>query len=601
MKKISLVLLIIFFTKMYSQNNTNERAEWFISDRFGMFIHWGLYSGAEGSWKGEKVRYDNDYAEWIQYRNQIDKKEYLNLSKRFDWKNIDPEEWVLLAKNAGMKYITITAKHHDGFALWNSKSSEYNVYNYSNPKRDIIKDLSEACKKHNIKLGFYYSHWTDWEHPFSWDNSKEVEWLDKQKYDEYWQKKVIPQMKELLSGYGEISLIWFDMWLHHSETIVTKEQLVQLKNLIRKMQPNCLINSRLGLSIDEDKDVDFRTLGDNQLGKYKYDYPWQTPATVAHSWGYSRNENEWKSTTSILRSLIGNVSLNGNLMLNIGPTSDGSVPYEIKKRFEEVGNWLKFYGRAVYESGAFDLRNDLHDWGFTTYKEEKNGKHSVFLNIFDNKPEENLNFTGIIESPSNIYLLSKESKTKLKFNFNEATLSIRIPEVLPDKYVNVIELEFKNKPKVDKDLIAKSKFGGYSLKLANSKSINGNRLLNNSKRFGSIPSNIEVKDSLIMSWKIFIENPSQFNIDTSYNFQKKITDGLLTVKINGKKFNHFLKYTGKTVGEPNEDWIIDRFKSFRIGKIQFDSPGFYNINLRLKTSTQNPIQWQWLWLNEIEH
>ena len=131
MKKIIFLFLIIFSTKMYSQNQTNERAKWFVNDRFGMFIHWGLYSAAEGVWKGEKVRYDNDYAEWIQYRNQIEKHEYLGLSKRFDWNEIDPEEWVLLAKKAGMKYITITAKHHDGFALWNSKSSEYNVYNYN--------------------------------------------------------------------------------------------------------------------------------------------------------------------------------------------------------------------------------------------------------------------------------------------------------------------------------------------------------------------------------------------------------------------------------------------------------------------------------------
>ena len=296
MKRISVIFILIFFTKIYSQSIVNDRAKWFVNDRFGMFIHWGLYSAAEGTWKGEKVRYDNDYAEWIQYRNQIEKEEYVKLSKRFDWKNIDPEQWVLLAKKAGMKYITITAKHHDGFALWKSNSSDYNIYNYSNPKRDIIKELSEACRKHNLKLGFYYSHWTDWEHKFSWDNSKEVYWLDNKKYDIYWQEKVIPQMKELLSNYGEISLIWFDMWLNHDETIVTKEQLFQLKKLIRDMQPNCLINSRLGLSIEEDTDIDFRTLGDNQLGKYKFNYPWQTPATVAHSWGYNSNENESKSS-----------------------------------------------------------------------------------------------------------------------------------------------------------------------------------------------------------------------------------------------------------------------------------------------------------------
>ena len=135
-------------------------------------------------------------------------------------------------------------------------------------------------------------------------------------------------MTELLTNYGEISIIWFDMWIHHSRTVVSKEQLFQLKNLIRKLQPNCLINSRLGLSIEEDKDVDFRTLGDNQLGKEKLEYPWQTPATIANSWGFNANEYRWKSTTSILKALIGNVSLNGNLMLNIGPRYDGSLRYE---------------------------------------------------------------------------------------------------------------------------------------------------------------------------------------------------------------------------------------------------------------------------------
>ncbi len=599
MKKIPIIFSLIFISNIHSQSIVNERAKWFVSDRFGMFIHWGLYSGAEGIWKGEKVRYDNDYAEWIQYRNQIEKNEYIGLSKRLDWKKIDPEQWVLLAKKAGMKYITITAKHHDGFALWNSKSSNYNVYNYSNPKRDIMKELSEACKKHGIKLGFYYSHWTDWEHQYSWDNSKEIFWLSSKEYDRYWQEKVIPQMKELLSNYGEISLIWFDMWLHHDETIVTKKQLIQLKKLIRSMQPNCLINSRLGLSMEEDADVDFRTLGDNELGKYKYDYPWQTPATVAHSWGYNSNENKWKSTTSILKSLIGNVSLNGNLMLNIGPNSNGSVPYEIIKRFDETGNWLNFYGKSVYNSGAFDLRNDLHDWGLTTYKKDKNGKHYVFLNIFDTNPGKILKFTGITESPQNVNLLSKKSKINLEFSFNKAVISLKIPEKLPDPYVNVVELEFDNKPEVDVKLVAEKKYGGRSLNYLNTITYQDKSLMNKSERYGSVPPNIEIKDSLNMKWKIFVDKPSVYNLDTSYNFQKKITDAFLSIKINDKYFKHNFCYTGKTVGEPNQNWIIDRFNSFRLGQIKFEFPGYYIIEMKIKTNPQNPIKWQWLWMGKI--
>ncbi|HKJ80043.1 MAG TPA: alpha-L-fucosidase, partial [Prolixibacteraceae bacterium] len=328
MKNIFLILTAICLSfSLNAQKLTNERAQWFTDTRFGMFIHWGVYSGAEGIWKGEKLRNDNDYAEWIYYRNRIEKDEYLTLLDRFKWGEIDPEEWVILAKKSGMKYVTITAKHHDGFALWDSKVSDYDVANYTNPKRDIIKELAMACKKHGLKLGLYYSHWVDWEHEFGWDHTKEIYPITDAQYDKYWQEKVMPQMRELLTNYGDIGLIWFDMWIHHSKTIVTKKQLLQLKNLIRELQPNCLVNSRLGLSIEEDNDIDFKTLGDNQLGDTKEDFPWQSPATVAHSWGFHALDSEWKSTTTLLKSLINNVSLNGNFMLNIGPRANGNVPF----------------------------------------------------------------------------------------------------------------------------------------------------------------------------------------------------------------------------------------------------------------------------------
>jgi len=149
------LLTISVFTQ--GQSKVNPRAEWFTDARFGMFIHWGVYSGAEGIWKGEKLRDYNNYAEWIYYRNRIDREEYLTLLERFDWENIDPEQWVVLAKKAGMKYVCITAKHHDGFALWDSEVSDYDVAEYTLPKRDIMKELSDACRKHDMKLGFYYS------------------------------------------------------------------------------------------------------------------------------------------------------------------------------------------------------------------------------------------------------------------------------------------------------------------------------------------------------------------------------------------------------------------------------------------------------------
>lgn len=206
MRKPKIVLLVAILTLAtifsHAQKNTNQRALWFTDARYGMFIHWGVYSGAEGVWKGEKLRNNNNYAEWIFYRNRIARDEYTNLLNRFDWEKIDPEQWVLLAKKAGMKYVTLTAKHHDGFALWDSQVSDYDVAEFTSPKRDIVKELSEACQKHGLKLGLYYSHWVDWEHPDGWDHSKEIYGIPAEDYDRYWQQKVIDRVRPVFKIPG---------------------------------------------------------------------------------------------------------------------------------------------------------------------------------------------------------------------------------------------------------------------------------------------------------------------------------------------------------------------------------------------------------------
>ncbi len=206
--KLFVLMLLLFNTgKTQAQENVNQRAKWFTDARFGMFIHWGIYSGIEGLWKGEALRHGNNYAEWIYFRNRINKNEYTSVLERFKWEDINPEEWVILAKQVGMKYVTFTAKHHDGFAMWDSKVGNYDLGDYTSLKRDIVKELAEACAKHDMKLGLYYSHWVDWEHPYGWDHSKEIYGITEEQYDQYWQEKVIPQMRELLTNYGEISMI----------------------------------------------------------------------------------------------------------------------------------------------------------------------------------------------------------------------------------------------------------------------------------------------------------------------------------------------------------------------------------------------------------
>ena len=601
-KCIQISLLFLLSLMLASQGNaqkdTNERARWFTDARFGMFIHWGVYSGAEGIWKGEKLRYDNDYAEWIFYRNRIDRDEYTGLLDRFDWQEIDPEEWVLLAKKAGMKYVTITAKHHDGFALWDSKVSDYDVAEFTHPKRDIIRELSDACKKHGLKLGLYYSHWVDWEHPNGWDHSREIYGITPQQYDQYWQEKVIPQMSELLTGYGEIGIIWFDMWIHHSNTVVTKEQLLQLKGLIREHQPGCLVNSRLGLSIEEDRDVDFKTLGDNQLGRKKEEFPWQSPATVAHSWGFHALEDQWKSTTTLLHSLINNVSLNGNFMLNIGPRANGYVPYEISQRLREMGDWLAVNGESVYGSQAFDLVKDQHDWGRITCKKLPDGRTRLYLHVFNWPLNKKLPVTGIRGKPLRAYLLADKQKSSIPFSGSNSFTLLELPEMQPDPYVSVVVLEYDFHPAIEDGLAAQSVYGGFALKPSNAISLDGDSYVEHAERFGSVPAHIKVRKNSTYKWRIYIDKPGFFFCDVSYSCQGNPGKGSVTVRSAGHALSGPVKPTGRYVGEPNREWHIDSFNSHRTGKLEFTGPGYYDIELEVSPEKNESIDFQWLWLEE---
>jgi alpha-L-fucosidase len=595
MKKYILIsLFCIAFSTVYSQKQTNERAKWFIDSRYGMFIHWGLYSAAEGFWKGEKIRSDNNYAEWIFYRNQIPKAEYLSLLNRFDWDEIEPEKWVLLAKKAGMKYITFTAKHHDGFALWDSKVNDYNIGSYTHPKRDIVGELAAACKKHDIRLCLYYSHWVDWEHAYGWSHDRELTGLYSENYDKYWQEKVIPQIRELLTNYGEINMLWFDMWIHYSESIITKEQLLQLKSLIRELQPNCLVNSRLGLSVQEDSDVDFKTLSDNQLGNKKEDFPWESPGTVAHSWGFHSAETEWKSTGFLLKSLIGNVSLNGNFTLNIGPRATGEVPYEIENRLLEIGKWLEINGESIYGAEALDLDKNLHNWGKITMKQDGN-KTRLYLHVFNWPLNKHLPLSGITTSPAKVYLLSDKQKTPLSYTHEGPFTDIQLPVLHPDPYVSVIVAEYDRTPETMQGLVAKTTENGYSMTYENQ--LNDKVLkISEKSRYGTIPSHVEIKNPQKLKWRLYVDKPGDKTITVSYSFRDEKPGGKIVCLTPGAQLSQIFEPTGKMVGEPNSNWVIERFLPHRLGTVSFDKAGVYELEFELSPPKSIEIKFQWIWM-----
>jgi alpha-L-fucosidase len=594
MKKLNLfaILFLIVFNTFNSLNaQSPTRTSWFEEARFGMFIHWGLYSAAEGIWKGENLRYLNNYAEWIRYRNRISKEEYGELAKRFDWENINPEEWVIQAKKAGMKYIIMTSKHHDGVAIWSTKIGNYSLSKLAGVNRDIIKELADACRKHNMKLGFYYSHWIDWEHPYAWDHNLELtKNVSSEQFNTYWQEKAIPQLRELLTNYGDIAVMWFDMWIPYEQTIFKKEQLEQAVNLIRELQPNCLINSRLGLPTDAEF-VDFQTLGDNVFASNYIDHPWETPGTIAHSWGYSAYEKEWKSTSQIFESLISNVSLNGGLTLNVGPRADGKIPYESITRLNEIGQWLNTYGEAVYGTNGTPLRAKNFDWGYLTSK--KNGEKTLlYAHIFNWPLDKKLRISGVKSTPTSIYSMNGSELKELNFQQRNSIIYIDLPQDATDNFVSLIKLNFNEQVDFDLDIVAESTFGGFAL---NSKNISNNNMQDVRPYDGKRPSHI-ISKGQDLQWHIDIPASGKYTIDISAHNPTK-NNVPITIQVGKQKIEGILKSNGMMVVEPNENNYVEEFTDTLLGSLKLENAT--KIKVILKSPAQHPVWINRIWIKKI--
>lgn len=581
--KNHLIIVILYFLSLSITQAQSSRTEWFEDARYGMFIHWGLYSAAEGMWKGEPLRYANNYAEWIRYRNRISKEEYGELAKRFVWDKINPEEWVLLAKKSGMKYIIITSKHHDGVALWDTKVGDYSLPKLSGTNRDVVKEIAEACHKHDMKLGFYYSHWLDWEHPYAWDHNQELtEHVTDEQFNQYWQEKAIPQMRELLTNYGDIAIMWFDMWIPYEKTIFKREQLEQAVALIRELQPNCLINSRLGLPTDA-KYVDFETLGDNQFGTSYVDHPWETPGTIAHSWGYSGQEKNWKSTGQLFESLISNIALNGGFTLNIGPRADGSVPYESISRLNDIGKWLGNYSEALYDNTGLDLQVNQHDWGKITKSRKSN---TVYLHVFNWPLDGKLRLSGISSKPQKAELLLGNRTQSLSFEQYGPLTHIQLPQQQSDPFVSVIRLTYNDIVTVP-STVAESSFGGFALMGQNAQHRENLKLI---KGDNTRPAHLQTKGEEI-TWELYLPEAGTYHIDLSAH--NPTSENIpISVRVGDHTLQASIAPNGKVVAEPNEDNYTDEFVDNRIGKITVDQAGQYNVEFQVERNGK-------LWLNRI--
>lgn len=396
----------------------DARLTWWRTAKFGMFIHWGLYAVPAGEWKGKQIE---GIGEWIMLRARIPVKEYEQLAREFGARRFNAAEWVALAKQAGQRYMVITAKHHDGFCMYKSAHTPYNVVDATPFGRDPMRELADECARQGIKFGFYYSQTQDWRHPHGDGNDWDYD-PAKQDFSSYIESYVKPQVHELLTNYGPIAVIWFD-----TPKGITAKQSEELLALVHELQPDCLVCGRVGNAMG-----DYATTGDNKIPGAAVASDWETPATINDTWGFKTHDHNWKSEADLVRKLVDIVSKGGNYLLNVGPTADGVIPQPSVDRLRAMGDWLAINGAAVYGTRPGPLQGLA--WCRTTSKRGK-----VFLHVFDWPAGGTLRLP--LPAPARAYLLADKQRTPLAVAADGAGCVIAGPAVAPDVKDTVIVLE----------------------------------------------------------------------------------------------------------------------------------------------------------------
>jgi alpha-L-fucosidase len=420
-----------------------QRLAWFHEAKFGLFIHWGLYAIPAGEWKGRPVA---GIGEWIMNRAQIPVREYELLAARFNPVKFDADAWVRLAQDAGMQYLVITSKHHDGFALFESKVSSFNVVDATPFHRDVLKELSRACERRNLRLGFYYSQAQDWHEPNGAGNTWDFGPDDKKDFDQYLRAKAEPQVRELLSNYGPVCLVWFDT----PRMMSVGDRARRFADLVRTLQPACLIDGRLGA------EGDYKSTGDNAIPDQPMAGAWETPATINHTWGFKQDDDDWKSPGEIIFKLTDIVSKGGNYLLNVGPTAEGVIPERCAEILRAVGRWLKVNGDAIYGTGPTPFGEELGD--YATNLRDGAGK-PVFLARTDwrctTKPgklyfilfrwyRDSFALPRFRNPVRHAYLLADPERPPLDLRTaKDGTVLVALPRTTPNPVANVICVEIE--------------------------------------------------------------------------------------------------------------------------------------------------------------
>ncbi len=398
------------------------RAKLFDEGNFGMFMHWGLFSHLGGQWNG-KTYYG--IGEWIMRVAGIPVNEYKAIAEEFDPKSFSAKEIAKLAKDAGMKYIIVNSKHHDGFAMFQTKADAFNIVDATPFARDPMKELAEACREAGLGFGFYYSHNQDWTTPGGTGGPAQYDEGTPASFNDYFYKKSLPQVKELCSNYGQIDFIWFD-----TPANMKKELIEELVRVVRSLQPKAMLCSRVGYGMG-----DYISMGDMEIPLRNTDGLWETADTNNDSWSYVWYDKNFKTPKEILQRLISTVARGGTYLLNIGPDGDGKVPEMGAQFLRDVGRWIQKYPQVIYGAGSSPWGHAL-PWGDVT----TNG-NSLFLSIFEWPQDGKLFLPGLKSKIISANLLEGEMGKEVSFNQKNGLTILSVPFKPADSPASVIELK----------------------------------------------------------------------------------------------------------------------------------------------------------------
>ena len=556
----------------FTQESPNDRAKrmaWFDEARFGMFIHWGVYAVPAGEWQGNK-----NYGEWFMEETKMPVSQYEKFAQQFNPTKFNAREWVRMAKDAGMKYMVITSKHHDGFCLWDSELTDWDI-GRTPFKRDPLKELAEACREAGIKFCFYYSI-MDWHHP-DWGTRRQWNDIAKGQPDmERYIAYMKGQLKELITRYGPLGILWFDgEW----ESPWTHERGVDLYNYVRSLQPDIIINNRVGKGRSGMQGMD-KGQGVGDYGTPEQEIPatgfgpgvyWESCMTMNNHWGYNKHDQNWKSTKTLVQNLVDCASKGGNYLLNIGPTAEGLFPEASVQRLAEIGKWMHVNAESIYGTKASPFKR--LPWGRCTQKSDGSFT-TLYLHVFDWPEDGRLVVPGLKNDVAKAWLLADPDRKELAVTSTSDAKVVSVPSGAPDQIDSVVVLRVRGQPEVTAVVTGQRPDGSVHLDAAEA-TLHGNTLRyepDSNKR--CIGYWTDANDWV--EWEFHISRPGKFTAVVETAAQ---SDGAkLTIEVGNAKLALDVPQTGN----------YSRFQRSEIGPIEL-AAGSTRLTVRPVNTGWTPV------------